>query len=387
MKKIHVAHVTGSITRKAGGLFESVRYLSQKTAQYGVHVEVVGLNDEFVKLDEIRWAPIKTKTFRTFDYKGFGYAPNFLNYLLNSDVDIIHLHGIWQYPAWAVLEWARLTKKPYIISVHGMLEPWALARSKFKKWIANCIYQRACLHEATCLRSTADSESVSIRAAGFTNPIVKIPNGVVVPENLLDYASEKPHGKRRILFLSRLHPKKGLLNLVQAWAKLKPTNEWELVLIGPDEVNHKAEVFNMVHALGLQDQIRYGGEVWDDAGKWRAYSAADVFVLPTFSENFGLVIAEALGCGLPAITTRGTPWQQLETDQCGWWIDFGVEPLVSALRQAMATPKSELISMGLRGRQLVIEKYGWDPLGQQMAETYEWLLGKKPRPQYVFYNE
>ena len=236
-----------------------------------------------------------------------------------------------------------------------------------------------------------------------------------VPE-LLQKQGARSNGarsaKQERLFISRLHPKKGLLDLVRAWKKnadtlkaerLKPevrsqksesgsphsalrsphSDAWELVIMGPDEGGHLAEVMQLVRDLGLQEQIRYGGEVWEDEAKWRCYQEADLFVLPSYSENFGLVIAEALGCGLPVITTRATPWQELETRRCGWWIETGVEPLAQALRQAMSVPVAELQAMGTRGRRLIQEKYSWEPIGLQMAETYEWLAGRRNQPDWV----
>lgn len=190
--------------------------------------------------------------------------------------------------------------------------------------------------------------------------------------------------RRRVLFLPRLHPKKGLLNPVRAWTAIRPDVAWELVLLGPDECGLKAELFKLVHECGLQDRISYGGEVWEDAAKWQAYRNADLFVLPTYSENFGLVVAEALGSGVPVITTRGALWQDLEAYQCGWWIDIGVEPLIAALRRAMATHLPELVAMGLRGSQLVQQKYAWAPIGGKMAEIYQWLGRQIPRPDHVF---
>jgi len=162
----------------------------------------------------------------------------------------------------------------------------------------------------------------------------------------------------------------------------RESSGWRLVIVGPDEDGHLAEVRRAVREAGLDGQIEFPGEAWGDA-RWQFYRDADLFVLPTFSENFGLTIAEALACGVPVITTRGTPWQELETRQCGWWIETGVEPLVAALKQAMSQPSSELHAMGERGRTLVTERYSWEPIGRQMVEVYRWLLGSGQKPECV----
>lgn len=138
----------------------------------------------------------------------------------------------------------------------------------------------------------------------------------------------------------------------------------------------------MVAAEGLGDQISFPGEAWGNQRE-EEYLKSDLFILPTHSENFGLVIAEALCRRIPVITTKGTPWKDLLTYQCGWWIDIGVEPLVDALREALALPHARLWEMGERGREMVRVKYSWDPIGETMADVYEWMVGARSRPDCV----
>ncbi|HEY5040690.1 MAG TPA: glycosyltransferase [Verrucomicrobiae bacterium] len=407
MKPIRVAHVTTSISRLGGGLYESVRHLSMETHKNGVQMEILGLQDAFTEADAPQWVPVTVRSFPIAGPKRFGYAPGLFRHLQRSANDIVHLHGVWQYPTAATLRWARATGRPYVVSAHGMLEPWALRRSRFKKTLVNWLFQNICLREAACLRATAEAEVESLRRLGLKNPVALIPNGVFIPEVIqkAEAGDRKPE-VRRALFLSRIHPKKGLLELVRAWKKyaatLKPerlksavggpisglrspvSDPWELLIVGPDEGGHLAEVMALVNELGLQDQIRYGGEIWEDDAKWKCYAGADLFVLPSFSENFGLVIAEALGCGVPVVTTHATPWRDLETHQCGWWIDTGVAALADCLKSALAVPPEDLRAMGLRGRQLIQSKYGWTLPGRQMTEVYEWLAGRIPPPACIF---
>jgi glycosyltransferase involved in cell wall biosynthesis len=398
--QLKVIHVTTSVSRLGGGLFESVRHLSKETAKNGVQIEVAGTQDQHSAADTARWRPLPVHTFPVLGPARLAFAPGLARHLDDSPADLVHLHGVWQYPTSAVLRWSRLTRRPYIVSAHGMLEPWALQRSRFKKAVVNWLYQSTCLKEATCLRATASSEVESIRRIHLRNPVALIGNGVFVPEVLEDRKSEIGNRKpvKRALFISRVHPKKGLLDLVRAWKRnaemlktdtLKSdlrspiSNSWELLIVGPDEGGHLAQVMRLVQELGMSEQIRYGGEIWEDAAKWRCYREADLFVLPSYSENFGLVIAEALGCGLPVLTTRATPWQELETLRCGWWMDPGEEPLTQALRHALAVPAAELQAMGARGRRLIQDKYSWAPIGRQMAETYEWMAGRRSQPEWV----
>jgi len=387
---ILVTHVSGCISRNAGGLFQSVRYLTQETAQHNVDINVLSLKDQFSTVDMPQWDPLEVYVYPVIGPARFGWSPGLARHLMASNTEIVHLHGVWQYLTMALLRWSRQTGRPYMVSPHGMLEPWALRSSRYRKAVVSWLFQNDCLNGANCLRATAETEVESIRLAGFRNPVVLIPNGVPFPEILPVRPPRPEPARKRALFVSRIHPKKGLLNLVHAWAKLLKTEagprlarEWELVLVGPDEGDHLAQVMGEVRAAGLEQHISYQGQVWEKTAKNACYASADLFVLPTFSENFGLVIAEAMSCGLPVITTHGTPWAELETHRCGWWIETGEEPLFQALRSALDLPLETLREMGLRGRNLIEEKYSWKKPGRQLAETYEWLAGRRDRPDFV----
>ena len=175
--------------------------------------------------------------------------------------------------------------------------------------------------------------------------------------------------------------------LLHAWRKAtdlapKIASAWQLLIVGPDEGGHLAEGMGLADHLGLGEAVRYGGSVWDEAERTRLYRSSDFFVLPTFSENFGMVIAEALACGTPVITTVGAPWRELESHGCGLWIPFGIEPLTDSLLSLMRASDTDRSLMGSRGQELVARRYGWASIGLKMAETYRWLLGGD-RPDFV----
>lgn len=388
MSEINVTHITSSISRRAGGLFESVRHLSLSIMESRhVHLSVVGLSDSNTAADLGKWAPLQVNTYPVTGPERFGFAPGMWRDLRSRSIDILHLHGLWTFPSLLVGRWGVQTRRPYMVSPHGMLEPWSLQQSKFRKAVARFLYQDPCLRNAFCIRATSQLEAESIRAAGYRNMIALIPNGVEIPDRIPPPPVQKRR-LRRILFMSRIHPKKGLLNLIEAWSRLNKEQRavvegWELHIVGPDEQGHKAEVVAAVRRAGLEPQIHFPGEAWGTE-RLSLYLESDVFVLPSFSENFGLVIAEALGCGIPVITTKATPWEDLVTHRCGWWIEVGVDPLVFALREAMSLPPQPMQEMGLRGRQLIEAKYTWSPIGRQMVETYEWMFGHRAKPDCIF---
>lgn len=257
-----------------------------------------------------------------------------------------------------------------MISVRGMLDPWALKQKWLKKRIARFLYQDADLKRAAALHATAELEAQHIRALGFKNPLILSPNGVNVPPSFPSpspstFISNRVH---RALFLSRLHPGKGLLALAEAWARVKPQG-WTMRVVGPDSYGHKAVVVAKLESLGIRDQWQFVDMV-DDERKWVEYAAADLFVHPSVSENFGLTIAEGLAAGLPVICTKGAPWRDIEERRCGRWIEIGVEPLAAALKEMTNCPSDELREMGARGRQLINEKYTWDAAAQAMVAGY-----------------
>ena len=261
-----------------------------------------------------------------------------------------------------------------------MLEPWALNHKALKKRIALALFQWRDLVTAHLLVATSSVEYENIRKLGLRMPVAIIPNGVALNAGSLPVQARQAGRSRVALFLSRVHPVKGLLNLVHAWAQLAPVG-WRLRIAGPDEAGHLKDVLALVRKLGIQDSVDYVGAI-DGVAKSALYNSADVFVLPTFTENFGLVVAKALTHGLPVITTRGAPWADLTTYDCGWWVDVGVDPLVHALREAMALSDDERQAMGARGREYV-QRYNWDDIAQHTIEVYRWVLGEGPQPNCV----
>ena len=288
--------------------------------------------------------------------------------------DVIHLHVLWQPIMRRIFSWARQTGAPIVWSPHGTLTSWAMRYHWWKKWPVWWLYQKRDLMSAALLHATAESEVEDFRRMGLKNRVCIAPLGVNLPE----FNERTISGKdavRTLLFVSRVQRKKGLLNLVRAWAMIPDhvRKGWKVRIVGPDQEGHAAEVTALSRECGVEKSIeivgpRYGADL--DA----EYSSAQLFVLPTYSENFGSVVVEALAHGLPVITTKGAPWGELETSHCGWWIDIGVEPLTKALQLAMSLEDGERHGMGVRGRGLVEEKYTWSAVVKAMERAYASVL-------------
>jgi glycosyltransferase involved in cell wall biosynthesis len=284
---------------------------------------------------------------------------------------VLHDNGLWGYTNYAAARFAARERIPLVISPHGMLEPWALTARRSRKRLALALFQRTVLDSAALLMVTADSEYESVRRAGFGRPVAVVPLGVNLPAT-----TARHDGKadvRTFLFLSRIHPKKGLLALIEAWHRTRKPG-WRFIIAGPDEDGHLSQVLECIGRFGLQDHFEIRPVV-EGAAKRDLFESADVFVLPTFSENFGLVVAEAMSYGIPVLTTRGAPWSVLETLNAGWWVEPGVDGLAAGLHRVVATTVEERARMGDAARAYAAQHLGWDLAGRMTREAYSWILG------------
>lgn len=285
--------------------------------------------------------------------------------------DVVHINCCWMPGCAFAQKWAQQLGVKVVLSPHGMLEPWIMARHYWtRKLPALMLYQKRAVVEADRLHATAESEKQNLMKLGYNNRISVIANGIDVDSVEMKHSWKR---NREILFLSRVHVKKGINFLIEAVAALKNELEGYCVKIaGEGEESYVNELRQLAARLGIGDMVKFTGGVYGDS-KWELFRHADVFVLPTHSENFGIVVAEALACGTPVITTKGTPWQELETDGCGWWTEIGTEALIAALRKFLALSDGEIERMGRNGRKLVEDKYSSRKMAEDMVRMYNEL--------------
>jgi glycosyltransferase involved in cell wall biosynthesis len=290
---------------------------------------------------------------------------------------------MWQinsiYPQWSV----RGTSAKIVVSPRGALSPWAMTHGSRLKRVMWPLLQRPSLRAAACFHATADAELHQIRELGFTQPVAVIPNGVDIPGS----EPRKPDDFRTLLFLGRIHPKKGVDTLLHAWhAVMGRFPDWRLKIVGSDAVYGDASGYltamkTLSARLGLE-RVSFEGPHYG-AAKWDAYGAAELFVLPSHSENFGMTVAESLAAGTPVVVTKGAPWAEIETHGCGWWIDGGAASLAAALDVALREPREALSARGAAGRAWVARTYSWTTVAANMRLVYQWLMGGADAPDCV----
>lgn len=394
---LRVLHLVSSIGRGSYGLGAVVLSLMRHQKQSGVNPQVWCLDDQ----SDLQWAMacygLQPSDFKTFHHVGpalLSYAPQ-MEWAVKTNIggrfDVIHQHGVWTGLSRVANSYRNVNRKPVIITPHGSLEAWALRRSSWKKHLALWAYERRNLQQAACLHALAESEAVSFRRFGLRNPIAVIPNGIA--EEWLNSSGDGAafrarfniaHDTRILLFLGRITPKKGLPMLITAMSATRDRlTGWQLIIAGGSEFHHQSEVESFVKQSGLRDQVKFIGPVFGP-DKRNAYAAADLFVLPTHSEGAPMVVLEALGASVPVLTTKGTPWQDLVTCGGGWWTAISVEGITAALREALAASPDRLRAMGARGQWLIADQYRWSKIAEMTLELYRWLLGRGPRPEFVF---
>jgi glycosyltransferase involved in cell wall biosynthesis len=298
----------------------------------------------------------------------------------SRSVDIVHNHSLWSMVNVAAGFAVPGLRARLVTSPRGTLSAWALSRRKTTKRLLWPL-QRRVLARADLLHATSQVELTEIRAQGFFAPVAVIPNGIDLPDEDGQRQPDNPAGCT-LLYLGRIHPIKGIDRLLECWAALERTHkDWRLVIAGPGEPSHLDAVRRQIQTLKLR-RAELSGPLYGPE-KRAAYRNADLFVLPTHSENFGMVVAEALAHSCPVVVSRGAPWSGIAHEQCGWWTSNEVDELGATLTHAMSSSLSSLRRMGENGRNWMQREYSWQAVAEKMENSYRWILGTASRPDCV----
>lgn len=361
MRQMKIVHYIPSLDRTSGG---TAAYMAQLARELGRLAELHVVTHRSPQPLALEHAATH---YVSSSLRG-GMAREWRQVLVAVRPDVVHVNGCWLPQCALAQELARRAGYATVLTPHGMLEPWIVRRHYWtRKLPALWLYQRRAVRTADCLHATAPAERDNLLRLGYNANIAVIPNGIDV-ENVRMKTSWQRSGN--LLFLSRIHRKKGLELLLEALSGAGPAlSGYRLTIAGEGEAAYVGELRRMVRRLGLDGAVRFVGGVYGEA-KWDLLRRADLFVLPTYSENFGIVVAEALACGTPVLTTTGTPWEELGSRRCGWWTACRADSLRTALAEFAALPQSGLAEMGRGGRRLVEERYSAQAMAARMLGLY-----------------
>lgn len=379
-----IAYSTKSLSRQAGGVVVPIRALAARVIERGGLANVYGLKDVDLEKDVDEWdgTPV-----HAVDPLFGGVAPALDAALRDASHHLLHLHGLWLYPSIAASNWRKRTGCPVVVAPHGMLDPWAMANSGWKKRLAMALYEGENLRGAACLHALNTAEAAAMRKLGLTNPIAIVPNGVKMP----DYGtttrpiSLKNDDRNVLLFLGRLHPKKGLLETIDAWNMVisevpKIGREWTLVIAGWDDGGHGEFLKAKIASLGLDNHVHVPGPVFGSE-KVAMLTSASAFILASHSEGLPIAVLEAWSHGVPVFMTAACNLPEGFLAGASIQITTNAKEIASVLCNYL--PDSHLSQVGFAGRELVERHYNWNRIGDEMIAVYQWLIDGGAAPASV----
>ena len=390
---VKIAFLTPSLSRDAGGIFEIERRLAQSLAQLpDTSIEVYGAEDRYTSIDLPLWKPLAPKAYPYRGPDNFRYSPALRRAFLNCKCEVAHLHALWMHTSVILLAWARRHRRPYVITANGMLEPWARRNAQMKKRIVSALYERRSLEGASCIQVNSQSEAKSIRDFGLRNPICIIPNGIDPPTRTRSASkceSQTPDGKKVLLYLGRLHSKKNLSVLLDAWntfqkseAGNRSSEKWMLAVAGWDQGGYEVLLKKKARDLEMEHSVLFLGPMFG-RDKAAVYQNATAFVLPSLSEGLPMAVLEAWSYGKPVLMTPECNLLEGFAADAAIKIDTTANGIAKGLLQLIKMTDRDCAAMGERGRVLVAEKFSWPRVGEQMRSVYEWVWGGGSPPETV----
>lgn len=375
MKILH----SGTLVASAGGPAMSTYLTLKGLREQGVDAQIVmfPLRED----DKLRGEDVPMHFVTSNPKTPLGFAPTYKKDVLSlGDYDIYHAQGVWQWNTYALASAARKCHKPYLITPRGMLYPQDIAKSNtFFKKLSLRLRLLSDLNQAACVHVTCKEEMMHCRPLGVTAPIAVIPN----PVEIKDYPYKKQDGTRRIGYLGRLSPRKNVEGLIRAFHEVgRVANDAELLIIGGGDEGYEAFLKNEAERLGLKNVVFAGflnGEAKD-----KALASCSVLAMPSEFENLGNVVLEGLVRRIPCVATTGSPWEELQTRRCGWWVPYTQQDITDAIRKALTADDETLEEMGRNGRQLMEERYSVEAIARQMKALYEWIVEKGDKPSFLF---
>lgn len=378
----------GSSSRNSGGVFDTARMMGMRLHQQNhINVEYLMFDDEYSPEDKKYYSSLPVHSYTVKGPRKLGLSTDLYKQMKTIQPDIVHTQSLWMYLSYANKKYSRHTGTPYIISPHGMLDKWQLNQSfwkDLKKNIVLNLYERKHLEGAACIHALCHEEYDAIRSFGLKNPVAIIPNGI---ELRGQYKQPSINGtrsnKKNLLFLGRIHPKKGIDNLLAAWSLLKGNHDWQLIIAGETkDATYMQALLVKTRELGIEETVSFiGGRYGED--KHRCLESSHAFILPSFSEGLPMSVLEAWSYHLPALITPECNLMEGYDHNAAIRIGADPENIYKGIDQIINMPEAERRNMGRQGFHLVKEKFSWAQVANSMAQLYSWVLGKGDKPAFV----
>jgi glycosyltransferase involved in cell wall biosynthesis len=362
-----ILHYIPSIDHSSGGTTTYMQLLAKALGKLvDIHI-VTHLTKQPVTIENAQIHYLSASFLRLYSAK-----KQWQKLLNDIQSDMVHINCCWNPLCAYTQKWAQKSGYKVIFTPHGMLEPWIMQRHHWTRKVpALYLYQKKAVQTADYIHATSELEKQNLLQLKYSDKICVIPNGIET-ENISIKSSWKK--TRTVLYLSRIHPKKGIELLIDAITQTKDVLDgYKFIIAGEGEVHYMQSLKDKIKEQNVESFFDFVGGVYGEK-KWKLFHNADIFILPTYSENFGIVVAEALASGTPVITTKGAPWQELNTHRCGWWIDNDVDTIARALKEVIALSEEEYRQMGIRGQKLIKENYSIEIVAQKMQQLYEHVL-------------
>lgn len=375
MKVLH----SGTLAASAGGPAMSTYLTLRGLRNLGIDAQIIMFLQK--EGENLRGNDIPIHYVKSNPKTPLGYAASYKQDVIElGDYDIYHAQGVWQWNTYVLASVARQCGKPYLITPRGMLYPQDIRKSNsFLKKLSLRLRLLNDLNKAACVHVTCEEEMKHCRNLGVTSPIAVIPN----PIEIKDYSYKKEDDVRRIGYLGRISRRKNIEGLIEAFHELgNEAKNAELLIVGGDDMDYEQDLKMLVAKYNLNN-VRFTGFL-NGEEKDKALASCSVLAMPSEFENLGNVVLEGLVRHIPCIATMGSPWEELNSHHCGWWVPYTQADITNAVRDALNTSDNELLTMGHNGRRLMEEHYSVEAIAEEMKSLYEWILGKNDKPDYVY---
>lgn len=389
---MRVGQLLTSVSRRRSGIFEFASGLSRAVVESGGDSRVFGIRDPDSDADAHRWLPVRPRLARGLGPRRLGFAPALLPALLRARLDLLHAHDLWTMQCVLTLAWAGRARRPYVVSINGMLNPRALQRSRLKKRVAALLYENRRLSRASCLHSLGPHETAFVRSFGLRSPVAELPYGVDAPDMQeplppAPWSSRIEDGRPVLFFLGRFDPIKGLDNLVRGWALARKSaphaaEPWRLVLAGWGENGYESVLQEMAGSECPDASILFPGPLFG-LHREAAYRSAKACVLPSLSEGQPVGVLEALARGRPVLMTETCHLPEGFSAGAAIRMGPGPEGAAAALLELFAMNEADRQTMGCRGRRLFETRFAWPVVGRRFLDVYDWVAGGGAPPDCV----